>query len=96
MKRAIGTLCKIFSARVILIFESKMATEKLQVTEIHNSFGDKEIILSFQKQRFGLSRNGKEPVFATLLLPEYVSDQAVRLALSNFGKVVSAFNSRHK
>ena len=79
-----------------MIFESKMATDKLRVTEIYNRFGDKEIILSSQKQRFVLSRNGKEPVFVILLLPEYVSDQAVRLAFSNFGKVVSAFNSRHK
>ena len=30
------------------------------------------------------------------LLPEYVSDQAKRLVFSNFGKVVSVFNSSHE
>ena len=32
----------------------------------------------------------------TILLPEFISDQAVKLALSNFGKVVSIFKGRHK
>ena len=58
----------------------------MQVTEIHSRFGDKEIILSFQKRGSGPLGNGKEPIFATLFLPEYLSHQAVRLAISNFGK----------
>ena len=61
----------------------------MQVTEIHSNFGNKEIILNFEKRQYGPLRNGKEPIFVTLLLPEYVSDQVVRLAFSNF-------NSRHK
>ena len=32
----------------------------------------------------------------TILLPELISDQAVRLAFSNFGEVVSVFKGRHK
>ena len=32
----------------------------------------------------------------TILLPELISDQAVRLAFSNFGDVVSVFKGRHK
>ena len=58
----------------------------MQVTEIHSRFGEKEIIISFQKRQSGLLGNGKELNFVTLFLPEYVSDQAVRLAFSNFGK----------
>ena len=50
--------------------------------------------LSFRK-RTGSLRNGREPIFVTILLPEFISDQAVRLALSNFGEVVSVFKGRH-
>ena len=32
----------------------------------------------------------------TILLPEFISDKAVRLAFSNFGDVVSVFKGRHK
>ena len=32
----------------------------------------------------------------TILLPEFIGDQAVRFALSNFGEVVSVFKGRHK
>ena len=32
----------------------------------------------------------------TILLPELTSDQAVRLAFTNFGEVVSVFKGRHK
>ena len=42
--------------------------------------------LSFQKQLSGPLGNGKEPIFVTLFFPEYVSDQAVRLAFSSFEK----------
>ena len=69
--------------------------EKLQGTEIQCCFGDSEICLSFRK-RIGPLRNGREPIFVTILLPEFISDQAVRLALSNFGEVVSVFKGRHK
>ena len=73
-------------AKLILIFESKRVREKFQVTEIHSRFGDKEIILRFQKQWSSLLGNGKEPIFLTLFLPEYVSDQAMRLVFSNLEK----------
>ena len=77
-----------------MIFESKSAGEKFQVTEIQSRFGEKEILLSFQKRRFGPLGNGKEPISATLFLPEYVSYQALRPAFSNFAKFLSF--SRHK
>ena len=32
----------------------------------------------------------------TIFLPEFISDQAVRLAFSNFGEVVAVFKGRHK
>ena len=32
----------------------------------------------------------------TIFLPEFISDQAVKLAFSNFGDVVSVFKERHK
>ena len=68
----------------------------MQVTELHSRFGDKQIILSFQKWQSGPLMNGKEPIFVAFFHREYVSDQAVRLTFSNFGKVASVFNSRHK
>ena len=86
---------KISSSKFILIFESKTSREKLQVTGTQSRFGDKEITLIFQKRRYGPLRNGEEPIFMTLFLPEYVNDQVVRLSFSNFGKVVSVFNSRN-
>ena len=73
----ISTLYKISSSKFISIFESKRAISR---------FGDKEIILSSQKQRSGPLGNGKEPIFMTMFFPEYISDQAVRLALSTFEK----------
>ena len=69
-----------------MIFESEKARKKWQVTEIHRRFGDKEIILSLQKRRSGPLRNEKEPISVTLFLPEYISDQPVRLPFSKFGK----------
>ena len=81
-----STLYKISSSKFIFIFESKKTREKLQVTEKHSSFRDKEIILSFQKRRSGALGNGKEPIFGKLFLPECLRDQAVRLAISNFDK----------
>ena len=32
----------------------------------------------------------------TILLPEFISNQAVRLAFSNFGDVVAVFKGRHE
>ena len=72
-----------------------MAKEKLQGTEIRSHFGDLEISLNFRKRVRPL-RNGREPIFVTILLPEFISDQAVRLAFSNFGEVVSVLKGRHK
>ena len=37
-----------------------------------------------------------EPIFVTIFLPEFISDQAVRLAFSRFGDVISVFKGRHK
>ena len=58
-------------------------------------FAYSEICLIFQKQ-IGPLRNRRELIFVNILLPEFISDQAVRLALSNFGEVVSVFKGRHK
>ena len=73
-----------------MVFGSKAAKEKLESTEIQCRFGDSDICLNFHK-RVGPLRNGREPIFVTILLPEFISDQAVRLAFSNFGDVVSVF-----
>ena len=68
---------------------------KLESTEIQWHFGDSELCLSFHK-RVGPLRNGREPIFVTIFLPEFVIDQAVRLAFSKFGDVISVFKGRHK
>ena len=78
-----------------MVFGSKFSKEKLLDTEICSRFGDLDIQLNFHK-RFGPLRNGKEPTFVTSYLPEFISNQAVKLAFSNFGDVVSAFKGRHK
>ena len=80
----IGALYKVSPSKLILVFRSKVAKEKL---EIQCRFGDSEICLNFHK-RVGPLRNGREPIFVTILLPEFISDQAVRLAFSNSGDVV--------
>ena len=91
----IGALYKVSPSKFALIFESKTAKEKLQGTEIQCRFGNSEIKLSFRKRTEPL-RNREEPIFVTINLPEYISDQPVRLAFSNFGEVVSVFKGRHK
>ena len=73
------------SSKVSFLFESKRAREKLQVTEIHSRFGE-GYNYQFPEIAILSSWKWKEPIFVTLFLPEYVSDQAVRLAFSNFGK----------
>ena len=69
--------------------------EKLEGTEIQCRFSDSKICLNFRK-RGGPLRNGRERIFATIFLPGFICDQAVRLAFSNFGDVVSVFKDRHK
>ena len=44
----------------------------------------------------GPLRNGREPIFVTIPLPEFISGQAVRLASSKFWEVVSIFKGRHR
>ena len=91
----IGALYKVSPPKFVLIFGSKMVKEKLQGTEIQCRFGDSEIKLSFHKRTEPL-RNEKEPIFITINLPEYISDQAVRLVFFHFGEVLSVFKDRHK
>ena len=91
----IGALYKVSPSKFVLVFGSQAAREKLQSTEIQCRFGDHDLRLSFYK-RIGPFRNGREPVFVTVFLPEFVSDQAVRLAFSNFGEVISVFKGKHK
>ena len=91
----IGALYKVSPSKFVLVFRSKAAKEKLESTEIQCRFGDSEICLNFHK-RVGPFRNGREPIFVMIFLPEFISDQTVRLAFSNFGDVVSVFKGRHK
>ena len=79
----IGALYKVSPSKFVLVFKSKTANEKLQGTEIQCRFGDSEICLNFRK-RIGSLRNGRKLIFVTLLLPEFISDQVVRLAFPNF------------
>ena len=90
-----GALYKVSPSKFVLVFESKAAKEKLEGTEIQCCLGDSEICLNYHK-RFGPLRNGREPIFVTILLPEFISNQAVRLAFSSFGEVVTVFKRRHK
>ena len=53
-------------------------------------FSVSEVCLNFRK-RVGPLRNGKEPILVTIFLPKLISDQAVRLAFSNFREAVSVF-----
>ena len=69
----IGALCKVSPSKFVLAFGSKTAKEKLENTEIQCRFGDTEICLNFHK-RVGPLRNGREPIFVTILLPEFISD----------------------
>ena len=91
----IGALYKVSPSKFVLVFGSQATKEKLENTEIQCRFGDSDLRLSFHK-RVGPLRNGREPIFVTIFLPEFVSNQAVRLAFSNFGEVVAVFKGRHK
>ena len=90
----IGALYKVSPSK-FLVFGSQTEKEKLKNTVIQSRFGDTDIFLNFSK-RGGPLRHGKEPILVTINLPEYVSDQAVELAFSNFEEVVSVFKGRHK
>ena len=63
--------------------------------KVQSRFSISEICLNFLK-RVSHLRNGRERIFATIFLPEFICDQSVRLAFSYFGDVVSAFKDRHK
>ena len=90
----IGALYKVSPSKFVLVFNTKTAKEKLSNTEIQCRYGDLQISLNFHK-RVGPLRILREPIFVTIFLPEYISDQAARLAFSNFGEVVSVFKGRH-
>ena len=91
----IGALYKVSPSKFVLVFGSKASKEKLLNTEICSRFGDLDIQLDFHK-RISPLRNGKEPTLVTIYLPEFISDQAVKLAFSDFGDVVSVFKGKHK
>ena len=91
----IAALYKVSSSKFVLALGSRTAKEKLQGTEIQFRLGDSETCLNFRK-RVGPLRNGREPIFVAILLPEFISDQAVRPALSNLGDVVTVFKGRHE
>ena len=91
----IGALYKVSPSKSVLAFRSQTEKEKLQNTAIQSRFSETGITLNFYK-RGGPRRNGKEPILVTINLPEYVSDQAVKLAFSNFGEVILVFKGRHR
>ena len=91
----IGALYKVSPSKFVLVFGSQTEKEKLINTVIRSRFGESDLYLNFSK-RGGPLRNGKEPILVTINLPEHVSDQAVELAFSNFGEVLSVFKGRHK
>ena len=86
----VGALCKVSPSKFVLVFGSKTPKEKLAGIEIQCRFSNSEVHLNFRK-RVGPLRNGNEPILVTIFLPELISDQAVRLAFSNFREVVSVF-----
>ena len=91
----IGALYKVSPSKFVLAFRSQTEKKKLQNTAIQSRFGETGITMNFYK-RGGPRRNGKEPILVTINLPEYVSDQAVKLAFSNFGEVILVFKGRHR
>ena len=91
----VGALYKVSPSNFILVFGSKTAKEELENTVIQCRFGETDITLSFRK-RIEPIKDGREPIFVTIKLPEYISDQAVEIAFSHFGEVLSVFKGRHK
>ena len=71
----IGALYKVSPSKFLLIFGSKTAKEKLSDTAVQFCFGDSEICW----KRVGTLRDGREPIFAAIFLPEFIRGQAVRL-----------------
>ena len=86
---------KVSPSKFVLVLRSQTEKEKLYNAVIQSRFGESDLYLNFSKRGRPL-RNGKEPILVTMNLPEHVSDQAVELAFSNFGEVVSVFKGRHK
>ena len=86
---------KVSPSKFVLVFRSQAEKEKFFNTVIQSRFGESDLYLNFSK-RGGPLRNGKELILVNINLPEHVSDQAVELAFSNFGEVVSVFKGRHK
>ena len=63
-------------------FEVQRSNAALAIQKSVLIFG-KELVLS------------EREILVTILLPEFITDQAVRLALSSFGEVVSVLKGRH-
>ena len=86
----VGAMYKVSPSKFVLFFRSKMLKEKLAGAEIQCRFSVSEVCLNF---RIGVGplRNRKEPILVTIFLPKLISDQAVRLAFSNFREAVSVF-----
>ena len=87
----IGALNEASPSRfVLLVFGSKTMKENRDTsgTEIQCRFGNPDICLNFCK-RIGPLRDGRESIFVIIFLFEFISDQAVRLAFSNFREIVS-------
>ena len=72
-----------------------MLCTKFLLQSLFCSLDQKRRRRNFRK-RVGALRIGREPIFVTILLPDFTSGQAMRLAFSNFGVVVSVFKGRHK
>ena len=77
---------------ILLLEETKRNILESDICRILESEG---VIGNFRK-RVGLLRDGREPIFVTIFLPEFISDQTVGLAFSNFAEVVSVFKDRHR
>ena len=77
---------------ILLLEETKRNILESDICRILESEG---VIGNFRK-RVGLLRDGREPIFVTIFLPEFISDQTVGLAFSNFAEVVSVFKGRHR
>ena len=93
--QGIEAMYKVSPSKFVLVFGSRAEKGKIFNTVIHSRFGESDLYLNFSK-RGGPLRNGNEPILVTINLPEHVSDQAVELAFSNFGEVVSVLKGRHK
>ena len=75
---------------ILLLEETQKKILESDICRILESEG---VTGNFRK-RAGLLRDGREPIFFTIFLPEFIRDQAVGLAFSNFAEVVSVFKGR--